>query len=531
MKRFSYVQSAIFGLLCALFLASCQPKDIPQAAFKNVVVVISDDHSSRTVGSYGNALIRTPNIDRLAGEGVQFNRAYCNAPICSASRQSLLTGRYPHATGVNLLFTPFNDDLNYTMAEHFQSHGLATAMIGKTHWNDWIYYNYWDEWPTFGFDTVITRAQWKAQLETDPPDPLPPGVATRANAGHEDGIPWLKNAAMLPVPYRDKDSEGTFLAENAIRFMRAHQEEGFFVWLAFHEPHAPFAFPLEYAASYDPSQLPLPVGSEEDQRWVPEIFRDLSEEERRGIIASYYTSVEYMDKNLGLVLDELEQSGLQEQTLVVYLSDHGYLLNDHSRFEKHSMWAEAVEAPLVFSGSGLARNLQSQQLVEFVDLAPTLYDALGLPAPEGLQGHSLMPLLRGQDAELREHAFTTYLEDNMAMVASREWKYIFTTGKRDLGLGYATGKGPSGVVHMLYDLKQDPAESKNLAYDPAHAPRVDRMQKVMLQRFMDTHPMAAYVPSGLNTTGKLIWFCEPGDIGEEPGSDLQRIFESDKIYR
>jgi choline-sulfatase len=118
----------------------------------------------------------------------------------------------------------------------------------------------------------------------------------------------------------------------------------------------------------------------------------------------------------------------------------------------------------------------------------------------------------------------------MAMVASRKWKYIFTTGKRDLGLGYATGKGPSGVVHMLYDLERDPEERKNLAYGTEYGGMVDSLQQVMLDHFLQTHPNASFVPSGLNRVGKLIWFCEPTDVGEEPGSDLQRIFEKENIY-
>jgi choline-sulfatase len=118
----------------------------------------------------------------------------------------------------------------------------------------------------------------------------------------------------------------------------------------------------------------------------------------------------------------------------------------------------------------------------------------------------------------------------MAMVASRRWKYIFTTGKRDLGLGYATGFGPSGVVHMLYDLERDPGETTNLAYRQEYSEMVDSLQSVMLERFMATHPAARFVPSGLNRTGKLIWFCEPNDVGEEPGGELQRIFEKEHIY-
>jgi len=417
--------------------------------------------------------------------------------------------------------------MNLTVAEQMQEAGIATAVVGKTHWNDWVLGEYWDEWPTYGFDSIISLANWKQYLKVHPATPVPANIPTRTNTRHVDDIAWQKNAQMLPAAYFDRESSGTYLASSAIDFMRAQGDQRFFLWVAFHEPHAPFNFPVEYAGSYDPDSLSLPEGSMEDQRWVPEIFGDLTEEERRGIVASYYTSVEYMDKNVGLILDELESSGVGEQTLVVYLSDHGYLLNDHSRFEKHTMWDEAIKAPLIFRGQGIRGAVVQDELVEFIDLAPTVLEAMGVNLHDELQGHSLIPFLTGEGKPLREYAFSEYLEDNMAMVTSKKWKYVFTTGKRDLGLGYNTGKGPSGVVHMLYDLEIDPRETTNLAYKEEYHGMVDSLQRVMLDKFQETHPHARFVPSGLNITGKLIWFCEPNDVGDEPGTFIERVFEEE----
>jgi len=510
---------------------SCQDSQGEHALSRNVVVIMSDDHSYRVAGCYGNGYVRTPHIDRIAAEGVLFTNAYASAPICSASRQSVLTGKYPHATGVNLLFTPFNDQRNHTMAEHLQEHGFATAIIGKTHFNDWIYYDYWDQWPDYGFDTIITAGDWRSHLQQHPPREVPPEVPTRENMSHPDNIAWQKNAQMLPVPYYDEDSQGTYLAGRAVDFIRSHAGDRFFLWVAFHEPHAPFSFPVDYAGSYDPDSLPLPQAVAEDERWVPEIFRSLTEEERRGIIASYYTSVEYMDKNVGMILDALEETELDENTLVVYTADQGYLLNEHGRFEKHTMWAESIKSPLVMKGPGIGVRETKEEVVELVDLAPTLFEMLGIPSHEALQGESLFPLISGSADKPEKAAFAEYLEDNKAMVATKKWKYVFATGKRDLGLGYATGKGPSGVVHRLYDLEADPGETTNLAYRNEHREMVDSLQGMMLDWFMETHPQAEYVPSGLDTTGKLIWFCEPRDTGDEPGSELQRIFENEEYWK
>jgi len=252
----------------------------------------------------------------------------------------------------------------------------------------------------------------------------------------------------------------------------------------------------------------------EDDRWIPEIFRDLSDEDMRGIIASYYTSTEYMDYCIGLIIDELEVLGLSENTLVIYIGDQGYLLGDHKRFEKHSMWDQAIKAPLVMRmGGRYGTGIRHDALVEFIDLAPTILDLLGVEAMETVQGQSLLPVIRGEMLEVKEYAFAEFLEDNKAMICDKRWKYVFTTGQRDLGQGYATGHGPSGVLHKLYDLDSDPEETTDLGKDRSYAGVLSDMQQQMLERFMDTHPDAATLPEGLTMEEKLIWFCEPRDIG------------------
>ncbi|MEO1451498.1 MAG: sulfatase-like hydrolase/transferase, partial [Bacteroidota bacterium] len=180
-----------------LWLIACHPEriqDIPQ----HVLVIVSDDHSIKTLGAYGATTIRTPNLDRLASGGVRFERAYAAAPICSASRQSLLTGKYPHATGVNLLFTPFPDAGNVTIAEQAQAAGIRTALIGKDHWNHWMWEPlYTERMPTHGFDKLIGRSAYR-YAGRDNFRWVPPDVPTRENQKGA-GIAWQKNADMLPV--------------------------------------------------------------------------------------------------------------------------------------------------------------------------------------------------------------------------------------------------------------------------------------------------------------------------------------------
>lgn len=524
---FSWLTAGCLIVQSAL-ISAAEPQD---NALQNVVVILADDHALGVTGAYGNRTIHTPALDNLSKESLTFSQAYCNSPICSASRQSMLTGKYPHATGVNLLFTPFPDEGNTTIAEHLKPFGFRTALIGKDHWNNWAWGSlYKDGLPDHGFETVIGGGDYRRFYEALDPEPLPNDREYYQNSKPELGnmAEWM-NYRVLPHPVRDEDSSGTYYANQAIEFMRKHQDERFFVWLAFKEPHHPYYFPVEYAGKYDPEDMPLPKGSPEDDRWIPERFRGLSDTEKRGIIASYYTSTEYLDKNVGLVLDALDTLNLSENTIVIYASDNGYLLNDHKRFEKHTMWEEAIHQPLFLRpGRSLPeKHITTDALVEYVDIVPTLLDLLDIDPLIEVQGVSFAGLLENPSGSHRDSVFSTYLQDNLAMIRTKEWKYVFHTGNRDLSIGYATGYGPSGIFHGLYDLTTDPDETHNVAHDPSNAEVLRSLQSLMLQRFYETHPDAANCPEGLSAEGKLVWFCEPRDIGydQEPDAVPSRVFQ------
>lgn len=522
--------------LSGLMISACQnekeknnKQDDTDSAntIENVIVIISDDHSFETLGCYGNDHIRTPGIDKLASQGMLFNNAYSQAPLCAPSRQSILSGKYPHASGVSLVFTPFPDSHNTTIAEVLQDKGYATCLIGKTHFNNHLWWDlYKNGFPKYGFDTIIAKQQYKEWLKNNPMPAIPANVETRHfnSAAH-------KNPEYLPAAVFDSFAVGTFYTRTAIDFIKEQnrKDKPFFLWLAFHEPHAPFDFPIEYANMYNPDSLPLGKKGPEDERWIPEMFRNLTEKERRGIIASYYTSVSYMDKNVGLVMDALDNNGLRKNTLVVYTSDQGYLLNDHGRFEKHTMWEQSVCAPLVISGPGISENASSNALIELLDLGPTFMDALGFVPYEDWQGKSFWDVLMQEKNEHRDFVFSTYHHDNKAMIANEEWKFIFTSGHHDLDLNYQTGYGPSGIYLKLYNLKDDPEEFHNLAYKTEYIDTVKFFRDVMLEKFMQTHPDAGNVPEELNKIGKLVWFCEPRDAGSTYGPPTSIGYMDDSL--
>ena len=284
-------------------------------------------------------------------------------------------------------------------------------------------------------------------------------------------------------------------------------------------------FPVEYAGKYKSDDITLPQGSDEDDRWIPDRYKGFTDEQKKGIIASYYTSVEYMDKNVGLVINALKEKGMYDETLIIYLGDQGYLLYDHKRFEKHTMWRESIKAPLIIAGNkNITQNRSYDELIEFIDVAPLICEALGVEPLKEAQGRSFYDLLTGSTYQEKDIVFAEFLEDNKAMVADKKWKYIFTTGKRDLGQGYNTGFGPSGILHRLYDLENDPGETTNLAYNTTYRDMVNKMQKVMIERFLETHPDAVEMPDNLTTDGKLVWLCEPRDVAAEYGGQPLRTF-------
>ena len=193
------------------------------------------------------------------------------------------------------------------------------------------------------------------------------------------------------------------------------------------------------------------------------------------------------------------------------------------------MWEESIRQPMIFKiGSSYRPNTKVDALVEYIDIVPTILDLLGINSLPEAQGASFRQSLAA-GAEHKEMAFSEYLHDNMAMVCDKKWKYVFTTGSRDLGIDYQTGYGPSGIVHRLYDLENDPSESRSVAHIAENAEILKAMQFQMLKKFEQTHPEAENCPKDLSLEGKLVWYCEPRDIGFDPLQKAYptRVFKQD----
>lgn len=471
----------------------------------NFLFIHADDHAGYILGADGNRRAQTPNLDRLASEGVRFASHYCNSPVCTPSRQSFLTGQLPCAAGVTTLKTPLAED-KPTLAKALKSANYHTAVIGKMHFNRPAHPG------LHGFDYLLTEREWpKKYAALTDPKPLPPDILIKPEwrPFKDPARIWL-NAEKRPYKRFDDQMPGTFLANEACDFLDKHKDEQFALWVSFHEPHSPFDFPIEYRNKFASSSFEAPKPGPEDAWQVPLIFRSLSPDDKQGIIASYYTSVAFLDRNVGTVLDRLRKLGLEEDTLVVYMPDHGYSLGQHGRFEKHCGYDPAMRVPLIFRFPGRIRKGVVREFSESVDVPHTIIDLLGADRLPVQHGVSLRPYLEGNaPSKGRDHIFSQYLENEEAYIRTNRWKFIHCSGQRRRTDGYETANPTPGRYMRLYDLQADPGEFYDVAV--AHPEVTTRLRTLLLERYRKTHPEADDVPKGLDPVEQLEWFLRPRD--------------------
>lgn len=467
---------------------------------------MADDHAAYVQGADGDRLAETPNLDRLAREGLRFSRHYCNSPVCTPSRQSLLTGQMPHMAGVTQLRTALSEE-KPTLARQLREAGYQTAVFGKMHFNR----------PgapgLHGFDVCMTEDQMnKAWREKVKAGPLPEGTKAQTLPWQPFKTPaaqWL-NAEARPYPRVDAEMRGTFIARSACDYLEANAGRPLALWVSLHEPHSPFDFPVEDAGRFAKARFTAPRVGAEDAWQIPLIFRKLTDEQKRGIMAAYYTSAHFLDRNLGRVLAKLKALGLEENTLVVYTADHGYCLGHHGRFEKHCGYEPALRVPLLMRWPGRVKPGVVRDFTEHIDLGPTVLEMLGAPGLPVEHGQALTPYLRGgRPAKPRDHVFVEYLENEEVYVRDERWKFIYGSGKRRRLDGYETDNPTPGQYVRLFDLRSDAGEFRNVA---AKEPKVvEQMMGRALARFRATHPEAAGEPRGATPAEALDYYLPPRD--------------------
>jgi len=456
----------------------------------NVLFIAVDDLRPE-LGCYGRGHVKSPNIDKLAGEGLVFTRAYCQQAICGQSRASLLTGLRPdtlHGSGMRTHFRKFVPDV-VTLPQNFKLQGYHTQAMGKIfHGGFKTAYvgDRMDDPPSWSVPTwragpryyytpegiAIARQVFPKQVKVPDPDPddwtehFVRGLATEA-PDIADNVPY--------------DGQ---VADHAVRTLRRIQDRPFFLAVGFLKPHLPFVAPKKYWDLYDPSEIELAANPFPPQDAPPMALHNFGElryysdvpktgpvadEAARRLIHGYYACVSYVDTLVGRVLGELDRLGLRERTIVVLWGDHGWHLGDHGLWCKHSNFEKAVRVPLIVSAPGMkAVGRKTDALVEFVDLYPTLSELAGLSTPDDLEGASIVPLLDDPERPWKEAAFSQYPRGKAMGYSMRTDRYRFTL--------WQARKEPHQVHAVeLYDHEHDPEENMNLAGRPEHAGLVERL--------------------------------------------------------
>ena len=472
----------------------------------NFVFMIADDHAGYVLGCDGNRQAETPSLDRLASESTRFARHFCNSPVCTPSRQSFFTGQLPHMAGVTRLPTPLSED-KPTLAKQLHAAGYETAVFGKMHFNRPSHPG------QHGFDSPMTEGDVNRTWSKRPFKPPEPGIKTAPQPWQPFKTParvWL-NADKLPYPRYYEDMRGTFVARQAAEFLKEHRGTQFALWVGFPQPHSPFEFPIEDRDRFDPVRFEAPRVGPEDGWQIPLIFRELSDADKRGIIAAYYSSVRFLDSCVGIVLEQLRALNLEQDTLVIYTADHGYSLGQHGRFEKHCGYEPALRVPLLVRMPGRVRRGVVADMTEHVDMTATILDVLGADRLPIMHGQSLRPYLEGGKVSApRDHIFSEYLENEEAFIRTARYKLIFCSGKRHRQEGYETDNPTPGRYGKLYDLKEDPGEFTDISKKQPEI--VAKLEGLLLERFRKTHPEAAGEPKGLSAEEALEFYVRPRDV-------------------
>jgi len=441
----------------------------------NVLLLVSDD--CRAVqGCYGEPTL-TPNIDRLAGRGLRFDRAYCQYPLCNPSRASFLTGLRPDTTGVSDNATQVRKNLPdvVTLPQLFKNNGYFVARVGKLY-----HYGVPKQIGTNGLDDPVS---WEQALnprgrDCDDEDKIFSIIAgTKARTVVGSGN-YGATLSWLAADGDDSEQTDGKIAAEACRLLREHKDQPFFLGVGFFRPHTPYVSPKKYFGLYPPQQIALAHNPPDERANKPRtaltVFPPdygMDEAMQRNVVQAYYASVSFMDAQFGLVLAELERLNLAHNTVVVFLSDHGYHLGEHGLWQKMTVFEEVARVPMIIAAPGmLAAGKSSTRLAELVDLYPTLADLCGLAAPKELEGISLKPLLSDPDRAWKQGAFTQVIHANKGGRADGDTSAGTATGRsvRNERYRYTEwGEGRNGVE--LYDQQTDPHEWQNLADDPKSA--------------------------------------------------------------
>ena len=462
MNRSEIVKLAVFMLFAALpdLRASEEPL--------NVLFIISDDLTDTALSCYGNEVCKTPNIDSIAARGTRFTHAYCQGTYCGPSRASFMSGYYPHAIKMLGYKSPRPMIGDRAMwAEHFKNNGYHTARVSK------IFHMGVPGGIEAGTDGADDPRCWTQRFNSKGPEWKAPGLGWTLE-GNPDGTVPVKGGNTFVVVEAEGDdlvhSDGR-TAEKACQLIHELKDRPFFLGVGFVRPHVPFVAPKKYYDPFDYDKMVLPPKVDGDWDDIPAAGINyktsknmkMNLEKQRKAVGGYYASVSYMDAQVGKVLTALKEAGLEERTIVIFTSDHGYHLGEHDFWAKVSLHDESARVPLIIAVPG-KQPAVCHSLTELLDLYPSISKLCGLPVPARLQGKDISGMLDDPSVEVREAAFS--VNGRGFLLRSHRWAYI--QYGRD---------GSRGAE--LFDMESDPHQYTNLVDSEDHAEVVAEFRSAM----------------------------------------------------
>lgn len=434
----------------------------------NVLFLICDDLNC-DLSCYGHPLVKSPNIDRLAQRGVRFQNAYCQYPLCGPSRASFMTGMYPDQTLVhrNAIYIREHVPNVKTMSQMFRDAGYLATRIGKIY-----HYNVPKHIGTGGHDDPFS---WDKTINPRGRDVIEESKIFSLRPGSFGGtLSWL---AAEGTDEEQTDGIAATEAESLLK-QYGQTKQPFFLAVGLYRPHTPYVAPKKYFDLYPLDKIQVPQVPEGYLKTLPEPARqsitrkkeqlNLEEDLAKQAIQAYYASITFADAQLGRILDALDGSGLAENTVIVFTSDHGYHMGEHGHYQKTTLFENATHVPLIIAGPGVkATGQTAKSPVEMIDFYPTLAELCGLKPPKTISGVSLVPALNDATATPREAAFSQYANG----YSLRTPRYRYTEWGEDGSLGAE-----------LYDHQTDPKEMKNLAGSKEYAKTKEELSQQIRKR-------------------------------------------------
>ena len=455
----------IFILFLSLIITSCKndknSSDTAEESKPKNVLFIAVDDLKPLLGCYGDSIVKTPNIDKLASQGFVLENNHCQQAVCGPSRASILTGKRPDYTQIwdlKTLIRDKNPDI-VTMPQYFKQNGYETVAVGKI----------------FDFRSVDKgndSISWSNKYDN---------FKHHSEIGREY-VNETERVSYEIVDVPDSLTADGEVARRTINFLRdlATKDKPFFMAAGFYKPHLPFIAPRKYWDLYeDKLELPefrqAPEGAPSyatQPSWelrsgyvdIPKDFDvEIPEEKQKTLLQGYYACASFVDAQIGKVLDELDRLGLRDNTIIVLWGDHGYHLADHDMWCKHTNYEQSTKTPLIFSGNGISGSIATP--TEFVDVYPTLCDMAGIKTPENLDGVSLTPLFENKTEKVKDFAVSQFpREENKMGYAFRNDRYRYVVWFNDEKPFETSRTFDESKIDAeeFYDYQTDPEERKNL---------------------------------------------------------------------